>query len=62
MYRFISRFLRFTFGPGCRFQPTCSRYAKEAVVKYGIFKGSLLGLKRILRCHPFGKSGYDPVI
>ena len=62
MYRFFSRFLRFTFGPGCRFQPTCSNYAKEAVNKYGIFKGSFLGIKRFLKCNPYGCSGYDPVI
>jgi hypothetical protein len=62
MYRFFSRFLRFTFGPGCRFQPTCSVYAKEAVTKYGITKGALLGIKRFLRCNPFMKGGYDPVI
>lgn len=45
----------------CRFIPTCSEYFKEAVIKYGTFKGSIMGLKRILRCHPFGKYGYDPV-
>jgi len=62
MYRYISRFLRFAFGPGCRYQPTCSRYAKEAVYKYGIIKGGFLGLIRVLRCNPFGGCGYDPVI
>ncbi len=62
MYRHFSRFLRFAFGPGCRYQPTCSRYAKEAVNKYGIFKGGLLGLKRVLKCNPFGGSGYDPML
>ncbi len=45
----------------CRFTPTCSQYAKEAILKYGPFKGSWLALKRILRCNPFGGSGYDPV-
>lgn len=45
----------------CRYQPTCSAYAKEAVETYGAFKGGLLGLKRILRCHPWGGHGYDPV-
>ena len=45
----------------CRFHPTCSQYMKEAVIKYGIFKGGFLGVKRILRCHPFNKGGYDPV-
>ena len=45
----------------CRFIPTCSEYTKIAVERYGSFKGSFLGMKRILRCHPFGKFGYDPV-
>ena len=41
--------------------PTCSQYAVEALEKYGFFKGSFLAVKRILRCHPFAKGGYDPV-
>ena len=46
----------------CRFTPTCSQYAIEAIEKYGPFKGTFLAIKRILRCHPFSKhSGYDPV-
>ena len=45
----------------CRFYPTCSNYAIEAICKYGFFKGWWLAIKRIFRCHPFGKSGYDPV-
>lgn len=45
----------------CRFQPTCSEYAKEAVALHGALGGGWLALKRILRCHPFGGSGYDPV-
>ena len=48
-------------GPTCRFTPTCSQYALEAVKKYGPFKGGWLALRRILRCHPLGGSGYDPV-
>ena len=48
-------------GPSCRFTPTCSQYAVEAVMKYGIFKGSWLAIKRICRCRPGGGSGYDPV-
>ena len=47
--------------PSCRYTPTCSQYMVEAVLKYGIFKGTWLGIKRILRCHPWGGSGYDPV-
>ena len=45
----------------CRFYPTCSNYAKEAITKYGFLKGTFLSIKRILRCNPFGGSGYDPV-
>lgn len=43
----------------CRFIPTCSEYMKIKINEHGIFKGMFLGIKRILRCHPFGKSGYD---
>jgi len=45
----------------CRFQPTCSQYSKEALEKHGLLKGGKLALKRILSCHPWGRSGYDPV-
>jgi len=45
----------------CRFTPTCSNYAIEAYTKYNFFKASLLSLKRILKCHPFGGKGYDPI-
>ena len=45
----------------CRFAPTCSSYSKEALEKHGILKGSWLAIKRITSCHPWGKSGYDPV-
>ena len=47
--------------PSCRFTPTCSQYALEALRKHGLFKGGWLALKRIFRCHPWGGSGYDPV-
>ncbi len=47
--------------PACRYTPTCSQYAVEAIKKYGPFKGGWLAFKRILRCHPWGGSGYDPV-
>ena len=47
--------------PACRFTPTCSQYAVEALKKYGPIKGSWLTIKRLLRCHPWGGSGYDPV-
>lgn len=45
----------------CRFQPTCSHYAKEALEVHGFFKGGALALRRIFSCHPWGRSGYDPV-
>ncbi|MEC8679124.1 MAG: membrane protein insertion efficiency factor YidD [Bacteroidota bacterium] len=45
----------------CRFTPTCSEYTKQAIIKHGIIKGAFLGIKRISKCHPWGKSGYDPV-
>ncbi len=45
----------------CRFYPTCSTYTLEALRKYGPFKGSYLGIKRILKCHPWHKGGYDPL-
>ncbi|WP_440407876.1 membrane protein insertion efficiency factor YidD [Prevotella sp.] len=47
--------------PSCRFTPTCSEYARQAIRKYGPLKGMYLALKRLLRCHPCGGSGYDPV-
>jgi len=47
--------------PKCRYVPTCSAYALEALEKYGAAKGGLLALRRVLRCHPFHKGGYDPV-
>jgi len=47
--------------PSCRFTPTCSEYTKQAVEKYGAIRGTWLGVKRILRCQPFCKGGYDPV-
>ena len=47
--------------PSCRFTPTCSQYAMEAIQKYGPFKGLHLAVRRILKCHPWGGSGYDPV-
>lgn len=53
----ISPFL----GSNCRFQPTCSHYAKKALQEHGFFKGTYLAVKRISKCHPWGTSGYDPV-
>lgn len=46
----------------CKFTPTCSNYAIEAINKFGSFKGSIMSIKRILRCNPLSKGGYDPVV
>ena len=55
---FLSPFL----GKNCRFNPTCSVYASQAIVKYGVLKGSYLSIKRLIKCHPFSKSDYyDPI-
>jgi len=48
-------------GPSCRYTPTCSEYSQEAVMRFGVIKGGWLSIKRILSCHPWGNSGYDPV-
>jgi uncharacterized protein len=47
--------------PACRFTPTCSEYAADAIARYGIWKGVGMGIRRLLRCHPFSPGGYDPV-
>ena len=52
---FVSKNIR------CKFHPTCSEYTKQAIEKYGFFKGSILGIVRILKCNPFSKGGYDPL-
>ena len=54
-------FLSPLFPPSCRFTPTCSQYAIDAVRAHGVWFGLYLALKRILRCHPFARGGYDPV-
>ncbi len=46
---------------GCKFYPSCSQYTLQAISKYGVIKGSWLGLKRLIRCHPWSKGGHDPV-
>ncbi|MDP3058996.1 MAG: membrane protein insertion efficiency factor YidD [bacterium] len=47
--------------PSCRYRPTCSEYAYEAIEKYGVASGGYMALRRILRCHPWSKGGYDPL-
>ncbi len=59
--RGYQRFLSPLLGSNCRFSPTCSSYAIEAVTRFGVIKGSWLASKRILRCHPLNKGGEDPV-
>jgi putative membrane protein insertion efficiency factor len=62
---YILRVYKYTLSPllppSCRFTPTCSEYAVEAITKYGFWKGSVLGMKRLVRCHPFSSGGFDPV-
>ena len=65
LFIFLVRFYQVVVSPlkppTCRYTPTCSQYALEALKKYGAFKGNWLALKRIARCHPWGGCGYDPV-
>ncbi|MEJ2183071.1 MAG: membrane protein insertion efficiency factor YidD [Nitrospirota bacterium] len=54
--------LSFLWPGTCRFAPSCSEYAREAVLKYGALKGSALAVRRLLKCHPFHPGGYDPLV
>jgi len=59
--KIYKRFISPLLPSSCRFYPTCSSYALEAIERFGAFEGSILAIKRILRCHPFNPGGYDPV-
>ncbi len=59
--KIYQRFISPLFPSSCKFSPTCSRYGIEAINKYGAFKGMAMTIKRILRCNPFSKGGYDPI-
>lgn len=61
LIRFYQKYISPLFPGCCRFTPTCSQYALEAIQKYGLRKGSFLAIKRIFRCNPYCKGGYDPV-
>ncbi len=58
--KYISKFISF-LGFRCKYYPSCSEYTKQAINKYGLIKGFFLGVKRILKCNPFSKGGYDPL-
>ncbi|WP_084785427.1 membrane protein insertion efficiency factor YidD [Neomoorella mulderi] len=59
--RLYQLFISPILGKNCRFYPTCSQYALEAISRYGVFRGSILAVKRLGRCHPWHPGGYDPV-
>lgn len=61
LIKFYKKFISPMFPSSCRFYPTCSTYTLDAIEKYGAFKGVYIGIKRILRCHPFNKGGLDPL-
>ncbi len=61
MLRLYKRWISPAFPPSCRYVPTCSEYAMEAVARRGVLPGAMLAAWRLLRCHPFTKGGYDPV-
>ena len=62
MLRLYKRWISPAFPPSCRYVPTCSEYAMEAVARYGALRGGMMAAWRLLRCHPLAKGGYDPAI
>ena len=68
MKKFLIKLIEFyksqispALGANCKYEPTCSEYTKQAIEKYGALKGTFLGIKRIIKCNPFTKGGYDPL-
>ena len=61
LIKLYQKFISPLFPPSCRFNPSCSEYAVQAFTKYGIFKGTIKSVWRILRCNPFNEGGFDPV-
>ena len=61
LIRFYQRFISPLLGSNCRYHPTCSHYTYQAIEKYGVGRGIVMGTKRILSCHPWSKGGFDPV-
>ena len=62
LLRLYKRWISPSFPPSCRYVPTCSEYAMEAVERYGALRGGMMAAWRVLRCHPFAKGGLDPVV
>jgi putative membrane protein insertion efficiency factor len=62
LLRLYKRWVSPSLPPSCRYVPTCSEYAMEAVERYGVLRGGLMAAWRLLRCHPFVRGGYDPVV